>query len=82
MDDILKVDKDGVAAKRVDNLVENKVNVNSDDIRSYRDIDIEKVPIEYRADPRLVSEMNYKGKKKSGTNVEGWERNASKHFNE
>ncbi|SFB99322.1 HNH/Endo VII superfamily nuclease toxin with a HHH motif-containing protein [Bacillus sp. OV322] len=52
------------------------------DIRAYRYIDIEKVPIEYRADPRLVSEMNYKGKKKSGANAAGWERSASKHFNE
>ncbi|MGE7184052.1 hypothetical protein ACQKKK_08630 [Peribacillus sp. NPDC006672] len=55
---------------------------NYSNIRAYRDIEIEKIPIEYRADPRLVTEMNYKGKKKSGTNAAGWERSASKHFNE
>ncbi|MGE6375973.1 T7SS effector LXG polymorphic toxin [Peribacillus muralis] len=65
------------------NVVKNKLKVNySDDIRAYRDIEIEKIPIEYRADHRLVTEMNYKGKKKSGTNAAGWERSASKHFNE
>ncbi|WP_411197859.1 T7SS effector LXG polymorphic toxin [Sporosarcina sp. ANT_H38] len=69
-------------SKGTDNAVDNPVKVNYSDIRAYRDIDIEKIPIEYRADPRLVSEMNYKGKKTSGTNAAGWERSASKHFNE
>ncbi|MEY9869067.1 putative ribonuclease toxin of YeeF-YezG toxin-antitoxin module [Peribacillus sp. B2I2] len=71
-----------VNGRGIDNAVENTVKVNYSDIRAYRDIEIEKIPIEYRADHRLVTEMNYKGKKKSGTNAAGWERSASKHFNE
>ncbi|WP_342602828.1 T7SS effector LXG polymorphic toxin [Peribacillus sp. FSL E2-0159] len=71
-----------VSGRGIDNAVENTVKVNYSDIRAYRDIEIEKIPIEYRADHRLVTEMNYKGKKKSGTNAAGWERSASKHFNE
>ena len=74
--------KDGSGERVENNTVENTVNVDYSNIRAYRDIEIEKIPIEYRADPRLVSEMNYKGKKKSGTNAAGWERSASKHFDE
>ncbi|MEW4284611.1 hypothetical protein [Priestia koreensis] len=36
---------------------------------------------EYLVDPRLVVEMNFKGKTNSGTNAAGWERNAKKFFN-
>lgn len=54
-----------VSGRGIDNAVENTVKVNYSDIRAYRDIEIEKIPIEYRADHRLVTEMNYKGKKKA-----------------
>ncbi|MBU8881369.1 hypothetical protein BGM26_20835 [Bacillus sp. FJAT-29790] len=51
-------------------------------IRAYRGIDVQKIPIEYRADPRLTAEMNFKGKGSKGVNSDGWERNARKHFKE
>ncbi|MBX4262275.1 hypothetical protein KTC96_08415 [Clostridium estertheticum] len=57
-------------------------NTDYSSISAYRGIDVEKIPIEYRADPRLTTQMNFKGKDKSGINAAGWERNASKHFNE
>ncbi|MGE5628391.1 MAG: hypothetical protein ACM3X7_09770 [Solirubrobacterales bacterium] len=49
-------------------------------IRAYNGIDVEQIPLEYRADPRLVTEMEFKGKGVSGTNAAGWERDAAKHF--
>lgn len=68
--------------RRGDALEDTLKKVDYSSIRAYRNIDVDKIPIEYRADPRLVSEMNYKGKGKSGTNSAGWERDASKHFSE
>nr|WP_282958540.1 pre-toxin TG domain-containing protein [Metabacillus idriensis] len=62
---------------------EKDINVfEYNNIRNYRNIDINKIPIKYRADPRLVTEMDFKGKGKSGANAAGWERNAAKHFNQ
>ncbi|WKU21085.1 hypothetical protein Q3A90_15005 [Priestia megaterium] len=75
-------DQEAVAKGTGETIIKTVNEVDYSDIRAYRDIDIKKVPIEYKADPRLVSEMNYKGKKKSGANAAGWERSASKHFNE
>lgn len=75
-------DQEAVSKGTGETIIKTVNEVDYSDIRAYRDIDIGKVPIEYRADPRLVSEMNYKGKKKSGANAAGWERSASKHFNE
>jgi len=51
-------------------------------IKAYKGVDINKVPVQYRADPRLVIDMLYKGKGLKGTNAAGWERNANKFFNE
>ncbi|USD14116.1 hypothetical protein ND894_19305 [Priestia megaterium] len=59
-------DQAAVSKGTGETIIKTVNEVDYSDIRAYRDIDIEKVPIEYRADPRLVSEMNYKGKKKSG----------------
>ncbi|WP_394556301.1 T7SS effector LXG polymorphic toxin [Priestia aryabhattai] len=75
-------DQEAVSKGTGETIIKTVNEVDYSDIRAYRDIDIKKVPIEYKADPRLVSEMNYKGKKKSGANAAGWERSASKHFNE
>ncbi|WP_258831903.1 T7SS effector LXG polymorphic toxin [Peribacillus frigoritolerans] len=52
-----------------------------DKVRGYRGRDLTKYDKEYLVDPRLVVEMNFKGKDNSGTNAEGWERNAKKFFN-
>lgn len=58
--------------------VTKKVDYGS--ISAYRGIDVDKIPVEYRADPRLTTQMDFKGK--GSTNAVGWERNAGKHFNE
>ncbi|MEG7379489.1 T7SS effector LXG polymorphic toxin [Bacillus subtilis] len=52
-----------------------------DRIRGYKGRDLAKYDNKYLIDPRLVVEMNFKGKGKSGTNAAGWERNAKKFFN-
>ncbi|WP_326318618.1 hypothetical protein [Bacillus cereus] len=52
-----------------------------DKVRGYRGRDLTKYDEEYLVDPRLVVEMNFKGKTNSGTNAAGWERNAKKFFN-
>ncbi|PSA90531.1 transposase [Bacillus atrophaeus] len=52
-----------------------------DRIRGYTGRDLSKYDNKYLIDPRLVVEMNFKGKGKSGTNAAGWERNAKKFFN-
>ncbi|WP_460288784.1 hypothetical protein [Clostridium sp. CTA-7] len=49
---------------------------------AYKGIDVEKIPVEYRADPNLTTQMDFKGKGKGGTNAARWERNAGKYFNE
>jgi hypothetical protein len=41
-------------------------------IRTYRGVDLNKLEAKYIADPRLVVEMPYVGKNQSGTNAEGW----------
>ncbi|CAH8706879.1 hypothetical protein M5W83_03055 [Paenibacillus thiaminolyticus] len=55
---------------------------NFDAIRGYRGRDLTNLPKEYLIDPRLMVEMNYKGKGASGTNSAGWERNSKKFFKE
>ncbi|MED4290144.1 T7SS effector LXG polymorphic toxin [Priestia megaterium] len=52
-----------------------------DQIRGYKGRDLTDYDIEYLVDPRLVVEMNFKGKGNAGTNAAGWERNAKKFFN-
>ncbi|WP_176343913.1 hypothetical protein [Priestia aryabhattai] len=54
-------DQEAVSKGTGETIIKTVNEVDYSDIRAYRDIDIEieKVPIEYRADPRLVSEMNY-----------------------
>ncbi|WP_235988990.1 hypothetical protein [Aquibacillus kalidii] len=52
-----------------------------DKVRAYRGRDLTEYNSEYLVDPRLVVEMNFKGKAHSGTNAAGWERNAKKFFN-
>ncbi|MCY7825749.1 T7SS effector LXG polymorphic toxin [Bacillus spizizenii] len=52
-----------------------------DRIRGYTGRDLSKYDNKYLIDPRLVVEMNFKGKGKPGTNAAGWERNAKKFFN-
>nr|WP_241663467.1 hypothetical protein [Peribacillus simplex] len=47
-------------------------------VRGYRGRDLTKYDEEYLVDPRIVVEMNFKGKANSGTNAEGCERNAKK----
>jgi hypothetical protein len=49
-------------------------------IRGYRQRDLSKYPSEYIVDPRLMVEMDFKGKGASGTNAAGWERNSKKFF--
>ncbi|MGM0862825.1 MAG: T7SS effector LXG polymorphic toxin [Bacillota bacterium] len=56
-------------------------NGHFDRIRGYKGRDLSKYDSKYLVDPRLVVEMNFKGKGKSGTNAAGWERNAKKFFN-
>ena len=54
-------------------------------IRAYQgDVDLTKIPAEYRATKETIIEMDFKGKVKggSGRNAAGWERNASKYFKE
>ncbi len=51
-----------------------------DKVRAYRERDLTGYDENYLVDPRLVIDMNYKGKGKSGTNASGWERNAKKFF--
>ena len=41
---------------------------------------ISKIPYEYRVVQDSVIEMDYKGRKASGTNAAGWERNSAKYF--
>ena len=52
-------DQAAVSKGTGETIIKTVNEVDYSDIRAYRDIDIKKVPIEYRADPRLVSEMNY-----------------------
>ncbi|WP_234969346.1 hypothetical protein [Bacillus massilinigeriensis] len=52
-----------------------------DSIRGYKGRDLTNYDGNYLIDPRLVVEMNFKGKSNSGTNAAGWERNAKKFFN-
>ncbi len=93
VDDILKVDADGVKAKKVDKVegTGNDYETSKfqkwsndgkyDKVRAYRGRDLTAYNSEYLVDPRLVVEMNFKGKDRSGTNAAGWERNAKKFFN-
>ena len=55
---------------------------NFDAIRGYSGRDLTNYPKEYLIDPRLMVEMNYKGKGASVTNSAGWERNSKKFFKE
>ncbi|MDQ0173344.1 RHS repeat-associated core domain-containing protein, partial [Paenibacillus tundrae] len=52
------------------------------EIRGYRQRDLSKYPSEYIVDPRLMLEMDFKGKSSSGTNAAGWERSSKKFFNQ
>ncbi|ERH54656.1 T7SS effector LXG polymorphic toxin [Bacillus velezensis] len=52
-----------------------------DRIRGYKGRELSNYDNKYLIDPRLVVEMNFKGKGKSGANAAGWERNAKKFFN-
>ncbi|MEW4278893.1 hypothetical protein [Priestia megaterium] len=52
-------DQEAVSKGTGETIIKTVNEVDYSDIRAYRDIDIKKVPIEYKADPRLVSEMNY-----------------------
>ncbi|MBS5795044.1 MAG: hypothetical protein KIC92_09910, partial [Clostridiales bacterium] len=47
-------------------------------IRAYKGIDIHDIPVEIRADPRLLVEMPYIGKK-SNANAAGWKRDQNEH---
>ena len=82
--DLIRKNQGEAAAQQYANAhpLNSPTTMGYDSIRAYNNIDLNQIPVEYRADPRLTTDMDFKGQGSSGANAAGWERNANKHYNE